>query len=249
MFDKEQLIEMQWVARNRKRYQGLGYIYTRTFDVFTVKAADLPKGSEKYVEVICDYCGKPYQQQYKHQYHHAGKDCCKKCWHNKMSETMIEQYGTANPLQNPDFVKKYEDTCMKRFGCKKHLASKEIKEKILNSYYKNGTCPTSSQQISIRDMLRDTYGNCDMNVPCGASSLLDCVVIIKGVKVDVEYDGSYWHEDAQKDRRRDEFVKSQGYKVLRIKSRRSVPTQEQLKEKIDYLVKDNHSYAELDLDI
>lgn len=249
MFDKEQLIEMQWVARNRKRYQELGYTYTKSLDTFMVKAGDLPKGSEKYVEVICDYCGKPYQQQYKHQYYHTGKDCCKNCWQQKARESMLEKYGTEHPLQVKEFVDKYENTCMERFGCKKHLASKDVRDKILNAYYKNGTCPTSSQQIIVRDMLREMYGDCDMNVPCGDSSLLDCVVVVDGIKVNVEYDGSYWHQDAQKDRRRDEFVKSQGYKVLRIKSRRSIPTQEQLKEKIDYLVKDNQSYTELNLDI
>ena len=97
-------------------------------------------------------------------------------------------------------------------------------------------------------MLSNIYGNCDMNVPCD-DVLLDCVISINGIKIDVEYDGSYWHRDVQKDRRRDEYVKSQGYKVLRIKSRRSIPTQMQIKEKIDYLVKGNHSYTELELDI
>jgi len=248
MFDNIQLVEMQWVARNRKRYESLGYKFTKLFDVFLVKAKDLTKGSEKYVDVICDYCGNTYRQQYKHQYYHKGKDCCKNCWSKKMEDSMLDIYGVAHALQYPEFTQKYENTCIEKFGCKKHLASKQVREKILNSYYQHGTCPTSSQQIEVALMLPNIYGNCDMNVPCG-DALLDCVMDIDGVKVDVEYDGSYWHRDMQKDRRRDEYVKSQGYKVLRIKSRRAIPTQTQIKEKIDYLVRGNHSYTELELDI
>lgn len=59
----------------------------------------------------------------------------------------------------------------------------------------------------------------------------------------------YWHQDYQKDRRRDEFVKSQGYKVLRIRANKSLPTNEQIINAIDYLVKDNHSYTSIELDI
>lgn len=248
MFDDTQLIEMQWVSRNRKRYETFGYEFTHIYDIFMVKARDLPKGSDKYVDVVCDYCGNVYKQQYKHQYYHKGKDCCKNCWNKKMQESMNDMYGVSHALQSPEFVQKYENTCVEKFGCKKHLASKRVREKILNSYYQHGTCPTSSQQIDVSLILSTIYGNCDLNVPCG-DALLDCVVNVDGLRIDVEYDGAYWHRDAQKDRRRDEYVKSQGYKVLRVKSRRSVPTQEQIKEKIDYLVKDNHSYTELNLDI
>lgn len=248
MFDGTQLVEMQWVARNRKRYESLGYTFTHLFDSFDVVAKDLPKGSDKYVDVVCDYCGEVYQQQYKHQYHHEGKDCCKKCWSKKMQDSMMDKYGVTNALQLPKFKQKYENTCLDKFGCTNHLASKQVREKIVNSYYRHGTCPTSSQQIEVTSILTDMCGDCAMNVPCG-ECLLDCVVCINNERIDVEYDGVYWHQDTQKDRRRDEYVKSQGYKVLRIKSRRSVPTASQLKEKIDYLVKDNHSYTELNLDI
>lgn len=248
MFDDTQLIEMQWVTRNRKRYEALGYKFTKLFDTFLVEAKDLAKGSDKYVDVVCDYCGNVYKQEYKHQHSHKGKDCCKGCWQQKAMESMKNKYGVEYPLQKEEFREKYKQTCFERFGYASHLSSPGVRDKILNSYYLHGTCPTSTQQIEVASMLAGMYGGCGMNVPCG-QCLLDCVIDVNGDKLNIEYDGVYWHQDAQKDRRRDEYVKSQGYKILRIKAKRLVPTEAQLKEKIDYLVKGNHSYAELKLDI
>lgn len=96
--------------------------------------------------------------------------------------------------------------------------------------------------------MKDVYDNCELNYPCGSCSL-DCAIIVKDVKIDIEYDGNYWHKDECRDRKRDEFVKSQGYKILRIKGKNEVPTKEQLINAIDCLVKGNHSYTEIILNI
>ena len=69
-------------------------------------------------------------------------------------------------------------------------------------------------------------------MPCDKCSL-DCVVCVEGFYIDVEYDGAYWHQDKQKDRRRDNFVKTQGYKIFRIRGDKkdNLPSEEQIKEK------------------
>ena len=249
MFDNSQQVEMKWVARNRKRYQSLGYRYTKLFDTFMVKASDLPKGSEKYVTVRCDYCGEEYKQQYKHQYNHKGTDCCKKCWDKKMKESMYEKYGVYHALQSKEFIEKYENTCLNKFGCKKHLSSNKIREKINLSYFNNGTCPTSKPQISIYNILKRVYGNCELNKPCG-NSLLDCVVEIGKIKINIEYDGWYWHKDKQEfDKRRNYYVIKQGYRVIRFRAKNLVPTEEQLINTIDELLAKNKHLMLIDLDI
>lgn len=251
MFDSSQQVEMQWVARNRKRYEMLGYNFTKLFDTFLVEAKDLPKGSEKYVVVVCDYCGKPYKQLFKHQYNHKRKDCCKACWHCKMQESMMEKYGVAHALQSDEFVHRYEDTCERRFGCRKHLAATSIREKIAESYYRHGTCPTSTPQILVAAKLKGMYGACDINVPCGRA-LMDCVIEISGVKIDVEYDGQYWHRDTEvKDMRRNYFILNNGYKIIRIKANKNddIPTEQQIIKAVDYLVKGNHSLTYIDMNI
>lgn len=66
--------------------------------------------------------------------------------------------------------------------------------------------------------------------------------------IDVEYDGRYWHQDSAHDRKRDEFVKSNGYKVLRIKSNKLIPNENDLIKTIEKLSLSNHSYNEIILD-
>ena len=45
-------------------------------------------------------------------------------------------------------------------------------------------------------------------------------------------------EQKIKDRRRDEFLKKNNFRIIRIESRRSVPTWEQIQSEIDYLMED-----------
>ena len=75
------------------------------------------------------------------------------------------------------------------------------------------------------------------------------ITLNDGTRIDFEYDGSFWHDNKQKiqDRRRDEFLKKQGYKILRIESDRGIPTWETLLDKINYL-KNGHSFAYAKID-
>ena len=54
-------------------------------------------------------------------------------------------------------------------------------------------------------------------------------------------------EREQYDRRRDEFVKSQGYKILRIKSKHKIPTVKELTSTIEKMVKEDKKYYEITL--
>ena len=64
----------------------------------------------------------------------------------------------------------------------------------------------------------------------------------------VEYDGKYWHQDEQTDRRRDEYVKSQGYKVIRIIGNRQIPSKEILTLSIQKLIENNLAFTKIILD-
>ena len=93
-------------------------------------------------------------------------------------------------------------------------------------------------------MLKDKYEDVYINYPV-SSLALDIMVKVDDVMIDIEYDGTYWHRNPSRDRKRDEVVKSFGYKILRIESRRGVPTMEELTKAIDYLVKGNHSFNKI----
>ena len=60
--------------------------------------------------------------------------------------------------------------------------------------------------------------------------------------------GSIGTKNENKDRRRDEFVKSNGYKILRISSKRMVPTKENLKNSIMELINSEHSFKRIFLE-
>ena len=77
---------------------------------------------------------------------------------------------------------------------------------------------------------------------------MDIAIISASYKINIEYDAFHWHQDKQRDRRRDEFIKSEGWKVLRVKSSHKLPTKDQLEYAINKLVKDGYSYTEIILD-
>lgn len=128
------------------------------------------------------------------------------------------------------------------------MCNEEVQRKCHESMYKNGTCATSQKQIELNEMIKAIYGNSELNYPCDKVSL-DCMTIIDGIKIDVEYDGWYYHKDTQvKDTRRDNFVKSQGYKILRILAYDNrLPTLEELKEAINTLTTTNKHFLRIEL--
>ena len=73
------------------------------------------------------------------------------------------------------------------------------------------------------------------------------MIIVNGIKIDIEYDAPYWHKDKGKDRRRDEFIKSCGYKILRIKGNTTIPTLKDIVDKIDILINTDKKYEKIQL--
>ena len=180
----------------------------------------------------------------------------------KIKKTCLERYGVENPTLNPEIRAKQVEVCIEKYGAVSSLGNAEIREKgkktmlELYGYEQAGFCPeliqkatetrkkngkgitTSSQQIKVKDMIEEMYPNYYSELNYVLSSLfLDlCLFINDEIKIDIEYDGNYWHKDFQKDRRRDEFVKSQGFKILRIRSGHLLPSKEQLEEGINKLI-------------
>lgn len=169
----------------------------------------------------------------------------------KSKQTCLKKYGVDNASKAKSVKEKIETVCLEKYGVKNIMELEYFRNKILESFVKNGTAPTSSLQIKVSNTVKEIYGTDKVkdNVPCG-SCLLDIELSYNSYKIDIEYDGYYWHKNRTvQDRKRDEYIKSKGYKILRIRSNKELPTKEQIIEKIDYLVKDNHSFSCLDLDI
>lgn len=171
---------------------------------------------------------------------------------NKTKESLNAHYNLKNGIKElytaPGIAKRIEQTNMKRYGGKAPLCSSEIRAKVTKTMYQNGTCLTSKPQILLNQMIIDLYGNSELNYPCD-KVCLDCMTIVNGNKIDIEYDGWFWHKDKQvEDRRRDNFVKSQGYKIIRfVAYENRVPTEQELCGAIDKIVTANRNFIKVEL--
>lgn len=140
---------------------------------------------------------------------------------------MKEKYGEENPSKIPEFLAKSRNTS-----------------------FLNGTTPTSLPERQIIQMLIDLYGkdSCIPGYPVDRISL-DCLLIINNVKIDVEYDGKYWHNGREDyDRKRNHWLISQGYKVLRILGnvKDELPSIDRLREEVEYLI-NGHNIGYIDM--
>ena len=250
----------------------LGKLVVLPGTTIVVRIEDLQPYSRTVVDVLCDNCKTNISHIRYRDYTNYSKDglhFCQSCANARREQTCMDKYGVVNVFQSPYVKEKSKKTSMERYGLEYASQSPEIREKIKQtcldrygvvcpmlsdtarekahwSLYKNGTVPVSSQQLCIYDMLKNYYGDdmVKLNYPCG-NSFLDIVVFFDDININIEYDCWFWHQDTSKDRRRDEFVKTQGYRVLRVKSRRCLPDCVDLIDKIENLKRVNHTYDEL----
>lgn len=158
----------------------------------------------------------------------------------------FEKYGYENVLQIPEVKQKIRKTCLEKYGVECVLSLDRVREKIAESYLQHGSVPTSKPQIDLYNLLLENYGNCELNYRCGRY-LLDCMIMINDIKIDVEFDGKFWHQDKERDDKRDVYVLSKGYKVLRIVGDHYIPSLEQIKQSIDSLINSELTLARIEL--
>ena len=82
-----QFIDVKWDKRTRDWYENKGYYFTKTGDVFKVRAEDLSPGSHAKVNVQCDYCGKEIEVAWKdYKNYNYSKYACAHCRQIKTNE-------------------------------------------------------------------------------------------------------------------------------------------------------------------
>lgn len=275
MFDEKQIVTVTWYSGNKKYYTDLGYNFTKFNDQFQVLFYLTKHRSKLWVKVVCDYCGEEYTTRYGN-YQIAlkrGKAACKKCKYLKIADSLQEKYGSTSLWGSPMLQEKAKEAMKKKYGCeyfiqsaqgqekfKKTMKEKygvenpiyvpEFQAKAKNSMYINNSTPSSIPERKIVDMFIELYGidNCFPGYPVDRVNL-DCLLIINNIKIDVEYDGWYWHQNTQDyDRKRNHWLISLGYKILRIKGNKhdDLPSHKRLKEEVDYLL-EGHSIGYIDM--
>lgn len=167
----------------------------------------------------------------------------------RIKKTVLERYGKEHYSQTEEYRIKVIEHNMEKYGVPYHTQDPEIKRKILMAFENNGTAKTSKPQLQLCQKLKEIYGNCELNKACVYYSL-DCVIEVNGVKIDIEFDGEYWHRNReQQDYVRDKFIKSQGYKIIRIKGNRQIPTDEEIINAVDTLIATDRNWIKIITDI
>lgn len=156
----------------------------------------------------------------------------------------IERYGVPFPVILESVQEKIKQTLIEKYGVDNISKLPEMREKAMKTMKENGVVNTSSQQIKIYEMIKQKYPYAELNYPFNTISM-DIFVCINNINIDIEYDGSYWHQDQQRDIKRDKFLQSQGFKVLRIRSGHKLPTESELFAAIDELIRTNRIFKEI----
>ena len=190
----------------------------------------------------------------------------------KQTQTMITKYGVERYSQLPECKEKIRQTCLKKYGKEYysqtkeyhenkmkhdlekygvpyHTQAPEVKQKILAAFESNDTAKISKPQMELYKKLKEIYGECELNKSCVYYSL-DCVIIVNNIKIDIEFDGEYWHKNRkQQDYIRDKFVKGQGYKIIRIKGNRQIPNDDDIITAVSTLINTSENWIKLTTDI
>lgn len=265
MFNESQIVKVRWASSNMKYYISKGIVFTKIGDVFEVPAGILPPKSSTKVKVICDYCGREYLTKYATYCKSAerGKVACIGCKQKKREdsfmakygasspggsgicrakaiETMVNRYGHGYALQTITGKKNFEQSMLDKYNCSNPVFSPELSYKARVTAYNNGTFVTSAPEQKMIGMLKELYGenSCFAGYPVDRVNL-DCLLVVDGIKIDVEYDGHYWHRNTKlHDQHRNHWLIVNGYKVIRVlgNAKDTLPSLERLKEEVDYIL-------------
>ena len=74
---------------------------------------------------------------------------------------------------------------------------------------------------------------------------MDCFLVVNFIKIDVEYDGWYWHQFLkEEDNARDLFVNENGIRIIRIRGGVTTPSKTEMLDLIDKIIKEDLWFIE-----
>lgn len=168
----------------------------------------------------------------------------------KKEATTFKNYGVNHPFQNEEVHNRAKKTWLKNLGVDNPFKSKKVRAKGLITLSKKDGVLTSKQQIELYERCLEWFPeySVKLNPPVSELSLDIEIEIDNNIKIDLEYDGWYWHHlRGKQDYARDVITKSLGYRIIRVQAGRLLPTKEQLQDCINYVLQDGHSFSKITL--
>ena len=172
----------------------------------------------------------------------------------RVKETCLQKYGCEYSLQNPSVREKGIQTCLDRYGVpfaamsdefkarvvKTNLErygypnpamSPEIIKKIALTFEANGSVPTSKPQLKMFNDILNLGYDAHLNY-LNERYFYDVALFDGDIKLDIEFDGIYWHQNPEKDAERDAFSIEDGWRVIRFVGGDIAPPIDKLKQAI-----------------
>lgn len=119
-------------------------------------------------------------------------------------------------------------------------AAERDRERMLNggaAYMLSFVRNPSKPQVKLFHLIQEVCPYSVLNYPCVA---LNCSIdiAVPQLSLAIEYDGSYWHQDEESDRKRQQILEEEGWTVLRYRD--YIPTKEELLKDINQIL-GNHN--------
>lgn len=103
-------VVVKWNNRNKKMLVENGYKFTKTGEEVIVDISILTKNSIHKVDIVCDYCGKEFQKEYRNFLKGRNKDvstdACFDCRRNKQEDVLEKRYKERDFNKIPEFIEK-----------------------------------------------------------------------------------------------------------------------------------------------
>ena len=170
MYDENQIVQVKWERGNKRRYESLGYTYTKIGDILNVRVKDLARNAKVRITATCDYCGEEYTTLFGNlirSREKINKDACIKCKKVKASEATVlnsskriipvaAEICKKNGYELLTTEEEYTGIRMTaRICCKKHGEQNVTLQAILNS---GAGCPKcANERVGARSALDKDY--------------------------------------------------------------------------------------------
>jgi len=153
----------------------------------------------------------------------------------------ISRMNMSNGHKNKKRKPHTEETKEKMSIAKKGKSNHKAQQYMLNGgavHAQRFINNPSKPQKKIYEMVKEEFNSAELNFPLildsGKGYSLD--IVIPEYKIAIEYDGSYWHKDKEKDSRRQKECEDYGFKFIRYEDQ--IPTKKILINNINCLVGD-----------
>ena len=168
-----QTVKVRPGGKAYRHYKEKGYEFEKCGDLIEVDVMDLYPGSHEKVKIICDICGNESEIEYRHFVENRKKGVLVSCASNscrnkKYEDTCMEKYGVKHAFQAEEVKEKTKQTNLRNWGVEYVSQAEEVKEKTKQTNLKNWGVEYTLQSEEIRNKgiqtLKEKYGEDITNV-------------------------------------------------------------------------------------